>query len=78
MLTITDEVQTFCCPDVIGELVPPFRSQDRKHQQPDWPMQSRVDGLGCKVGPCPGCRLDPIRSQHGPKLLVTSEGSGGV
>ena len=24
----------------------------------------RVDGLGCKVGSCPGCILDPIRLQH--------------
>ena len=47
-----------------------------------------VDGLGCKVWPCPRCRLGPIRSQQGTQelvfwnicgqLLVTSEGSGGA
>ena len=43
---------------------------------------------GCKVWLCPGCRPDPIRSQHGTQVLVfwngcgqplvTSEGSGGA
>jgi len=26
-----EDVETFCCPDVSGELVPPMRSQDSKH-----------------------------------------------
>ena len=29
-----------------------------RQQQVDLQMQSRVNGIGCKVKPCPDCRLD--------------------
>ena len=40
------------------------------------PMQSGVNGLGCNVGPWPGCRLDPIHSQHGTQVLMITNGCG--
>ena len=46
-----------------------------REQQADWWMQSVVDGLGCKVWPCHGCRLDPIRSQHSKQCLEADAGS---
>ena len=75
----------------------PFRIQDSKESWFCWvvssewgsnkQMQSGVNRLGCKVWPCPGCRLDPICSQHSVQVLmfwngcwqplVTSEGSRG-
>ena len=74
-----DSIQSrFCC--VI--------SSQWSEQQADWQMQSGVNRLACNVWPCPGCKLDPIRSQHGTQVLmfwngcgrplVTSEGSGGA
>uniref|UniRef100_A0AAQ4QX17 mRNA (guanine-N(7))-methyltransferase n=1 Tax=Gasterosteus aculeatus aculeatus TaxID=481459 RepID=A0AAQ4QX17_GASAC len=38
-------------------------------------MQSGECGSGCRVGPGPGCKLDPIHSQHG-EILEQVRGAG--